>query len=174
MQVRLVDCNRTHGPEILAILNEAIESSTALYDYKPRPLTAMDGWFDAKERGNYPVIGAVDETNQLAGFASYGPFRAWPAYKYSIEHSLYVERGRRGQGIGRLLLGAIIERARRQDYHTLIGGIDSRNAVSIALHRRFGFELCGEIRHAGFKFQNWLDLQLYQLILDTPAHPVDG
>lgn len=172
--MQLVECDRTRGPEILAILNEAIQNSTALYDYHPRPLSAMDGWFDAKEHGNYPVIGVVTDANRLAGFASYGPFRAWPAYKYTIEHSLYVERSSRGQGIGGLLLGAIIARARQQDYHMLIGGIDAQNAPSIALHRRFGFELCGEIRHAGFKFQRWLDLHFYQLILDTPAHPVDG
>lgn len=174
MAVQLVDCGRARGPEILAILNEAIQNSTALYDYVPRPLTAMDGWFDAKERGNYPVIGVVDDASRLTGFASYGPFRAWPAYKYSVEHSLYVECGHRGRGLGRLLLGAIIDRARAQDYHTLIGGIDAENAASIALHRRFGFELCGHVRHAGFKFQRWLDLQFYQLILETPARPVDG
>ena len=75
---------------------------------------------------------------------------------------------------GGLLLGAVIDRARRQDYHTLIGGIDAQNEVRIALHRRFGFERCGHLRHAGFKFGRWLDLDFYQLILDTPAHPVDG
>ncbi len=96
MHVQLLDCDRVRGPEILAILNEAIQNSTALYDYRPRTLSTMDAWFEAKERGRYPVIGAVDEMNRLVGFASYGPFRAWPAYKYSIEHSLYVERGCRG------------------------------------------------------------------------------
>lgn len=172
--VQPVECDRARGPEILEILNEAIRNSTALYDYHPRQPASMDAWFDAKEHGGYPVIGAVDELNRLVGFASYGPFRAWPAYKYSIEHSLYVESGRRGQGIGRLLLGTIIERARQQDYHMLIGGIDAQNAASVALHRRFGFELCGQVRHAGFKLQRWLDLHFYQLILDTPAHPTDG
>lgn len=174
MQVRLVECDRSRAPEILAILNEAIQSSTALYDYHPRALSTMDGWFDVKERQRYPVVGAVDETDKLVGFASYGTFRAWPAYKYSVEHSIYVAQGCRGKGIGRKLLAAIIERARQQEYHTLIAGIDAQNAVSIALHRQFGFEFCGEIRHAGFKFQRWLDLQFYQLILETPQHPVDG
>src|SRR5690242_13385997 len=107
----IVDCDRSRAPEILAILNDAIAHSTALYDYQPRPLSAMDPWFDAKERGNYPVIGAVDASGQLLGFASYGSFRAWPAYKYSVEHSLYVAPGYRGKGIGTMLLGAILERA---------------------------------------------------------------
>src|SRR5512135_1906693 len=117
----IVDCDRSYAGEILAILNEAIENSTALYDYHPRPLSAMDAWFDAKERGDYPVIGAIDASGRLLGFASYGPFRAWPAYKYSVEHSLYVAHGHRGRGIGKVLLTGILERARSQEYHNVIG-----------------------------------------------------
>jgi phosphinothricin acetyltransferase len=174
MGVQLIDCDRSRAADILAILNEAIEHSTALYDYRPRTMATMDAWFDAKEKGDYPTIGAVDEGGRLLGFASYGPFRAWPAYKYSVEHSLYVDSAFRGRGIGTLLLEALIARARLQQYHNVIGGIDAANQVSIALHKRFGFEFCGRIRHAGFKFGRWLDLDFYQLILDTPAHPVDG
>lgn len=174
MGVQLVDCDRGRALEILAILNDAIEHSTALYDYHPRTPAMMDAWFDAKEKNRYPVIGAVDDGNRLLGFVSYGPFRAWPAYKYTVEHSVYVEKDCRGRGVGTLLLAAIIERARQQDYHTLIGGIDADNAVSIALHKRFGFEFCGRVRQAGFKFGRWLDLDFYQLILETPARPVDG
>jgi L-amino acid N-acyltransferase len=174
MVAQLIDCDRRRAPEILAILNEAIENSTALYDYRPRTMAMMEGWFDVKDKGRYPVIGAIDENGQLLGFASYGPFRAWPAYKYSVEHSVYVERNARGRGVGKLLLEAIIERARVQQYHNVIGGIDATNEVSVSLHKRFGFECCGRVRHAGFKFGRWLDLDFYQLILDTPAHPVDG
>ena len=170
----IVDCDRSRGAEILAILNDAIEHSTALYDYRRRPLSSMDNWFDAKERGGYPVIGAVNDAGTLLGFASYGPFRAWPAYKYSVEHSLYVAPGHRGHGIGKALLAEVLDRARAQQYHTVIGGIDAENATSIALHERFGFERCGLIRHAGFKFGRWLDLAFYQKLLDTPADPHDG
>jgi phosphinothricin acetyltransferase len=173
-EIRLVECDRTRSPEILAILNEAIEHSTALYDYKLRTLPMMDAWFDAKAKGAFPVIGAVDEAGRLRGFGTYGTFRDRPAYKYSVEHSVYVERDSRGHGIGRRLLTALIERARAQDYHTLIGGIDAENTVSIDLHRKLGFTFCGEIRDAGFKFNRWLHLHFYQLVLDTPVHPVDG
>jgi phosphinothricin acetyltransferase len=172
--MRLISCESAHASAILAILNEAIANSTALYDYKPRTAAMMAEWFEAKRRGSYPVIGVVDDAGQLLGFGSYGPFRAWPAYKYSVEHSLYVERSQRRQGVGRLLLAELIACARRQDYHLLIGGIDAHNAASIALHRRLGFELCAHIRQAGFKFNRWLDLQFYQLILDTPRQPLDG
>jgi L-amino acid N-acyltransferase YncA len=172
--MRIIACDRAHAGAVLAILNEAIENSTALYDYRLRTPAMMDAWYDAKEQAGHPIIGVVDAAGQLLGFGSYGPFRAWPAYKYSVEHSLYVERAHRGQGIGRLLLAELIAAATRQDYHMLIGGIDAQNTASIALHRRLGFQQCGHIRHAGFKFNRWLDLTLHQLLLKTPAHPVDG
>ena len=172
--MRVIACDRAHCGAVLAILNEAIENSTALYDYRLRTPAMLDAWYDAKEQARHPIIGVVDAADQLLGFGSYGPFRAWPAYKYSVEHSLYVDRAHRGQGIGRLLLAELIATATRQDYHMLIGGIDAQNTASIALHRRLGFEQCGHIRHAGFKFNRWLDLTLHQLLLKTPAHPVDG
>ena len=174
MPPQLVECERTRGPEILTILNDAIANSTALYDYRPRTIAMMEAWFDDKAQGNYPVIGAVDDQSRLLGFASYGPFRSRPAYKYTIEHSVYVDKAFRGHGVGTLLLAAIIERARLQQYHNVIGGIDAENTVSIALHERFGFEFCGRVKQAGFKFGRWLDLDFYQLILSTPTHPVDG
>ena len=174
VDARLIECDRTHSAEILAIFNDAILNSTALYDYKVRTMAMMDAWFDAKIKGNYPVIGAVDESGRLLGFATYGMFRERPAYKYTVEHSVYVDRDCRGRGVGRALLAALIERARKQEYHVLIGGIDADNAISIDLHKKFGFTFCGEIRESGFKFGRWLHLHFYQLILDTPAHPVDG
>jgi phosphinothricin acetyltransferase len=172
--MQLIRCDRTHAGPILGILNEAILHSTALYDYHPRPPASMAAWFDAKDRGNYPVIGAADEAGALLGFATYGPFRAWPAYKYSVEHSVYVDARFRGRGVGRRLLAEIVRLATAQDYHMLIGGIDAANAASIALHRRLGFTHCASIKHAGFKFGRWLDLEFYQLLLPTPARPVDG
>lgn len=174
MSMRIIACGRPHAGAILAILNDAIENSAAVYDYRARTPDTMDAWFDAKEKARYPVIGAVDADDQLLGFASYGAFRAWPAYKYSVEHSLHVERAHRGRGIGKLLLAELIASAARQDYHMLIGGIDAQNAASIALHRRLGFQQCAHIRQAGFKFNRWLDLLFYQLLLKSPAHPVDG
>ena len=172
--MNLIRCDNSWSKPILAILNDAILNTTALYDYKPRTLATMTAWFEAKEKGNYPVVGAVTESGELMGFASYGPFRAWPAYKYTVEHSVYVARAFRGQGIGKRLLQEIVDAARQQDYHVLVGGIDSQNAVSIRLHERIGFQHAGTIRQAGFKFGRWLDLAFYQLILDTPARPVDG
>lgn len=163
-----------HAEAILAILNDAILTSTALYDYQPRPPDSMAGWFAAKQAGHFPVIGAQDDDGRLLGFATYGTFRAWPAYKYSVEHSVYVHRDHRGRGLGLALMRRLIAAATRQQYHLMIGGIDAANRGSIALHERLGFVHAGTLREAGFKFGRWLDLAFYQLTLPTPAAPVDG
>jgi phosphinothricin acetyltransferase len=105
------------------------------------------------------------------GFGTYGIFRERPAYKYTIEHSLYVDKYHRGKGIGKIILQEIIKNAAIQDYHCLVGGIDSTNETSIRLHKNFGFEFCGKIKQAGYKFSKWLDLDFYQLILKTPITP---
>ena len=173
--VRIVDCTYAeHGGAILDILNDAIVSSTALYDYRPRPPESMSSWFAEKITGRFPVLGAVDASGQFLGFASYGMFRARPAYKYTVEHSVYVQAQQRGRGIGRTLMQELIARARAQQYHVLVGGIDVGNRASIALHEALGFVHAGTIREAGFKFGRWLNLAFYQLTLETPQHPLDG
>lgn len=173
--MQIIDCTpAAHSDGILEILNEAIANSTALYDYQQRTAADMQSWFDAKRAKGFPVLGAVDERGALLGFASYGTFRERAAYKYTVEHSVYVHVQQRGRGLGRVLLQRLIERARQQQYHVLVGGIDADNAVSIALHQALGFEHCGTIRQAGFKFGRWLDLAFYQLLLETPHQPMDG
>lgn len=163
-----------HARAILEIFNEAIETSTALYDYKPRAASSMTGWFDAKRAGGFPVIGVEDRAGKLLGFGSYGSFRAWPAYKYTVEHSVYVHKEHRGSGLGRVIMQELIAAARQRDVHSVIGGIDATNAGSIALHQRLGFKHVGTLPQVGFKFGRWLDLSFYQLLLDTPQAPVDG
>lgn len=172
--MNLVCCDSSHLDSIRAIFNEAILNSTALYDYKPRTPEMIAAWFEAKIKGNYPVIGILAGDGELMGFGTYGAFRPHPAYKYSVEHSIYAAAPYRGRGIGTRLLGELIARARAQDYHVLIGAIDSQNAVSVNLHKRFGFQHCGTVRQAGYKFGRWLDLDFYQLVLETPAQPVEG
>jgi L-amino acid N-acyltransferase len=172
--MHIVDLDRAWSADILAILNEAITSSTALWDYEPRPLASMVPWFEAKEAGRFPVIGALDPDNTLQGFATYGPFRVWPAYKYSVEHSVYVHKDHRRQGVGDRLVRAVIARAEAQEYHTILAGIEASNRASLALHERLGFARCGVVRQAGYKFGRWLDLEFHQLILATPRQPIDG
>ena len=172
--MKIIRCDESHSAEILVIFNDAIANTTALYDYHQRTPEKMQAWFEDKRTGNYPVIGVVNDAGQLMGFGTYGVFRVRPAYKYTIEHSLYVDAQFRGQGLGNILMREIIAAAESQNYHVLVGGIDSANAVSIALHKKFGFTHCGTLRQVGFKFGRWLDLDFYQLILKTPPNPVDG
>ncbi len=171
MDIRL--CDRSDSDAILTILNDVIVTSPALWDYVPRPPESMAGWFDAKEQGGNPVIGAFDGET-LHGFATYGPFRAWPAYEYTVENSIHIHRDDRGKGLGRALLQATIDAAREQQYHVIVAGIESSNEASKILHEKFGFAACAVIRETGFKFGRWLDLEFYQLILDTPVTPVEG
>lgn len=170
-----IACTHTrHASAILDIFNDAIATSTALYDYQPRTLASMAPWFAAKDQGHFPVIGLEDANGQLLAFGSYGTFRAWPAYKYTVEHSVYVHKDHRGQGLGLQVMEALIDAARQREMHAMVGAIDASNGGSIALHRRLGFQHVGTLPQVGFKFGRWLDLALYQLLLDTPRHPVDG
>ncbi len=167
------ELDEAYAPQILEIFNHAIVHTTALYDYRPRPLSAMSSWFAAKRAGSYPVFGIVDLVNPdvLKGFASYGPFRDRPANKYSIEHSVYVHPDHQGQGLGKLLLAEVIRRAQENGFHTLIGGIDAENLASIRLHQQAGFQRVGVLPETAFKFGRWLTLEFHQLILTGPVNP---
>jgi len=171
----IVHCTyERHASAILDIFNEAILNSTALYDYKPRAPESMGPWFEAKKKGNFPVIGIEDQDGTLLAFGSYGSFRTWPAYKYTVEHSVYVHKDHRGHGLGLQVMQALIAVACQNEIHVMMGGIDVTNAGSIALHERLGFKHVGTLPQVGFKFGRWLDLSFYQLLLNTPVNPVDG
>jgi phosphinothricin acetyltransferase len=173
--MKIIPCDELrHSGAILKIFNDAILTSTALYEYKPRTPEIMKAWFENKRKGSFPVIVAEDDHGQLLGFGSYGAFRAFPGYKYTVEHSVYVDASVRARGIGRALLQELINLAQKQNYHVLIGVIDTTNAASIALHESLNFTRCAHLRDVGFKFGRWLDVAFYQLILPTPANPIDG
>ena len=171
MQIK--PCTEKQLSEILDIFNDAILHSTALYDYKIRTMETMHAWYADKVNHNYPIVGAFDENNLLLGFATYGMFRVRPAYKYTVEHSVYVRPDRRGEGIGKILLKEIIKKAEEQDFHVMVGVIDASNSVSLKLHENEGFVLTGVKKEVGYKFGKWLDAAFYQLTLKTPENPVE-
>jgi phosphinothricin acetyltransferase len=173
--MKFVNCTaESHSNAILAIYNDVIAHSTAVYEYQPFTAQYIAKWFADKRAGNYPVIGAVDDAGTLLGFASYGVFRARPAYKYTVEHSVYVHKDQRGKGIGDALLQKIIDAAKEQNYHVMVGGIDAENTASIKLHLKYGFVHSGTVTQSGYKFGRWLDVAFYQLTLPTPVQPVEG
>src|SRR5579872_7074675 len=160
----------TDIPGILEIYNDAILHTTALYTYEPYTLPMMQQWFKDKAGKGLPVY-IADVDGSVAGFASYGPFRPWPAYKYTVEHSIYIHPEYRGRGLSKGLLRTIIDHATAGKLHTIVAGIDSQNQVSINLHRQFGFSHAGLITQVGYKFGRWLDLQFMQLFLINNLQP---
>ena len=157
-------------PGVLEIYNDAILHTTAVYTYDPLTVEMMNQWYKEKQDKGLPVF-IAELGGRVAGYASYGPFRPWPAYKYSVEHSIYVNKDFRRQGIAKKLLRVLIDKASASGLHTIVAGIDSENAVSISLHREFGFREAGMLTQVGYKFGRWLDLQFMQLILSSNFSP---
>jgi L-amino acid N-acyltransferase len=158
------DASRLDLPQILAIYNEVIRNSTAVYSEEEFTPARGETWFDAKMAQGFPMVVARDASG-IAGFGTFGEFRAWPCYRHSVEHSVHVRTDRRGQGIGRALVVELLARAAVMHKHVMIAGIDADNAVSIGLHQSLGFTSVGQFREVGFKFGRWLDLVFMQCIL---------
>lgn len=146
---------------ITEIYNEAILNTTAVYTYEPVTIENRKHWFECKTE---PVF-VYEKQGVVVGFATYGAFRDWPAYQNTIEHSIYVDASCRKEGIASHLLEALINEATNKGYKTIVAGIDSLNIGSIKLHEKFGFVQCGHIKKVGYKFNQWLDLSFYQLLL---------
>ncbi|KFZ37844.1 acetyltransferase [Shewanella mangrovi] len=173
--MQIIDCSPSrHGQAILTIFNDAIANTTALYEYQPRDEARIAQWFASKAEQQFPVIGMENSAGELMGFASYGPFRGYPANKYSVEHSVYVASEHRGQGVANALMQVLIERAIAQQLHVMVGAIDASNQASIKLHESLGFQHTGTLPQVAFKFGRWLDLAFYQRILPPPSQPIDG
>ena len=151
-------------PAILVIYNDVIVNTTAVYDYEPHTLAMRKAWFDTKKQQGFPVF-VAEENGKILGLSSIGPFRAWAAYQYSVENSIYVASEARGKGVAKLLMPPIIEAAKQLGMHTILAGIDAGNEASIKLHQLFGFEEVAHFKQVGWKFDRWLDLKFLQLII---------
>ena len=162
MNVR--DAIESDLPQMLSIYNHIILHTTAVYDYEPHSLEMRKQWFDTKKQQGFPVYVAEDE-GKIAGFSSIGQFRAWAAYKFSVENSVYVAAEQRGKGVGKLLIPPLIDATKRLGLHTIIASIDTTNEASLRLHKSFGFEEVAHFKQVGWKFERWLDLKFLQLII---------
>lgn len=151
-------------PEVLDIYNDVILTTTAVYSEQPHTLAMRTTWFNERKAAGFPVIVAEHE-GKIAGFGTYGHFRAWPCYRFTVEHSVYVHKESRGLGISKLLLREIISLAKNAGMHALIAGIDSENNASLHLHHSFGFTQVAHFKEVGFKFDRWLDLIFLELIV---------
>ena len=163
--VTLRDAVEADLPQLLEIYNDVILTTTAVYSEKPHTLEMRQAWFNERKESGFPVIVAEQE-GEIAGFATYGHFRVWPCYRFTVEHSVYVQKDKRGQGISKVLLNEIIDHARKAGKHALIAGIDSENDISLKLHQQYGFTQVGRFKQVGYKFDRWLDLIFLELLLD--------
>lgn len=165
MEIKIRPYQISDCQAIVDIINYNILHSTALYDYLPRTVAQQETIFQEKIDKGFPVI--VAETNgKVIGFGYYSEFRFREAYKFTVEHSVYVAQDYHGKGIGKLLLQTLIDLAKKQKLHTMIAVIDSENQSSVAFHEQFGFETVGLLKETGFKFNRWLHSQFMQLVLE--------
>ncbi|MCQ8240661.1 GNAT family N-acetyltransferase [Rhizosaccharibacter radicis] len=142
---------------ILAITNDAILHTTALWTVTAATLEGRRDWMRDRLSAGFPVV-VAERNGDVVGFGSFGTFRPHDGYLHTVEHSLYVDAPARGRGIGPLILQALIDRALAQGRHVMVGGIAADNAASIQLHEQFGFRRGGVLPEVGRKFGRWLDL----------------
>jgi L-amino acid N-acyltransferase len=157
--------------DILNIYNDVIINTTAVYSEKPHTLQMRKEWFADRVNNNFPVF-VADADGRVAGFSSFGHFRAWPCYRYTVEVSVYVDSSYRGKGISKMLLQSLIDRAKEINIHAVIAGISADNQISINLHRSFGFDEVANFKEVGYKFGKWLDLKFFELLLNNTQVPI--
>ncbi|MBL4979524.1 GNAT family N-acetyltransferase [Pseudomonas fluorescens] len=157
-------------PAIRAIYNDAVLNTTAIWNEQPVDLANRQAWFSARQAQQYPILVAVDN-DEVTGYASFGDWRPFEGFRYSVEHSVYVRNDQRGKGLGPRLMQALIERARSCGKHVMVAAIESGNLASICLHERLGFVTTGQMPQVGIKFGRWLDLTFMQLTLNPGAEP---
>ncbi|MDN3677055.1 N-acetyltransferase family protein [Flavobacterium paronense] len=165
MEIKIRPYQSQDAETIVAILNYYIANSTALYDYDLRTLEQQQALFEEKLAKGFPIIVATIE-ERVVGFGYYSEFRFREAYKFTVEHSVYVMPNEHGKGIGRLIMQSLIALAKKQKLHTMIAVIDSENQNSVAFHKQFGFATVGIIKESGYKFERWLHSVIMQLLLE--------
>jgi L-amino acid N-acyltransferase len=160
--IRLADSRDAEA--IRTIYNLEVAESTVTFDLVPRSLEDQLEWLD-EHSGGHPAIVAVDEAGVLMGFGSLSPYKERPAYRPTVEDSIYVHRDQRGSGVGRLLLAELVRLAQTYGYHSVVARIVGGHDASISLHAAYGFELVGVEKEVGRKLGRWLDVVIMQRML---------
>ena len=166
MAVEIRDAGVDDLPDLLTIYNDVIATSTAIYTEQPTTLDDRVSWWRARVAQGYPVLVATEQ-GQVVGFASFGDFRAWPGYRFTVEHSVHVRADRRGTGVGTALMKPLLRRASALGKHVIVAGVDADNQPSLRFHERLGFTRVAHFRQVGFKFGRWLDLIFLQRLLES-------
>lgn len=181
MDVVIRDATEADVPAIVAIYNEVIATSDAIWREEPVTIEDRLAWLGALAADGYPVLVALDVHDRsgvgeagegpVVGYASLGPFRPWPGYHPTVEHSIHVRSDRRGAGVGAALLGALVAAAVGLGKERMVAGIDGENEGSVRFHERFGFREVGRMPGIGRRFGRSLDLVLLQLDLAPAPDP---
>lgn len=169
MDVR--DAGTEHIEGITAIYNDAVVHTTAIWNDVTVDIANRTAWLNDRRKIGYPVLVAVDEHGAVLGYASFGDWRAFDGYRYTVEHSVYVRGDQRGKGLGKQLMQALISRAQALGKHVMVAAIEANNTGSVRLHETLGFKHVGHMKEVGTKFGTWLDLAFMQLQLDTRSTP---
>ena len=152
------------GAAICSIYNHYVEN--AIYTFEEQPI----GIDEMRERirsirAKYPYLVWEDDSGEVNGYAYINTWKEREAYRFSAELSVYIKDGLHGRGMGRQLMGRLLEEVRKTEIHSLVSGIALPNESSVALHEKFGFVKIGLFREIGFKFNKWLDVGYWELIL---------
>ena len=167
MTLRIIrDATEADLPTIMDIYNDAVASTTAIWNDVQADLANRQDWFSARKARGLPVL-VVDVGGAVAGYASYGDWRAFEGFRNTVEHSVYVHKDHRGAGIGRDLMQALVERAGQGGIHVMVACVEAGNAASIRLHESLGFRNVGTFSEVGEKFGRWLDLTCLELRISS-------
>ena len=150
-------------PAIADIYNDAVLNSTATFDTEPSTPAEFEQWL--RDRSHPYAVLVAEGGGEVVGWAAIKPFASKPAYRFTAENTVYVRADRRGKGVGKALLGRLLETAAENGFRTVIARIAAPNPASVRLHRRFGFRRVGVEREVGRKFDRWLDVVVMQKAL---------
>lgn len=158
--IEIVDATDAHLPGIVDIFNHAVRETFSIWSEAETTIDQRKAWLTARRNAGFPVIVAIDPAHpkDVLGYGSFGVFRDFPGYIKTVEHSVYVAPAAQRRGVGRAILAELIARARARELSAMVGGIDSTNVASIALHEQAGFEIQGNLKGVGRKFGRSLDL----------------
>lgn len=156
---------RADIPALMDIYNEAILHTTATFDMEIKDIDNRTLWFEEHEKHPYVLL-VEEEDGIVKGYASLSRYRERQAFDHTVEISVYIDEKYRGQGVGTALMKETVQIAKDTPFiHSIVSLIEGGNAASIRLHENLGFVHCGTIKEVGYKFDRWLDLSTYQLML---------
>lgn len=152
---------------VMDIYNYYVLNTIVSFEEKPVDLAYMTEWVNRVTQ-KFPWL-VYEEENKILGYAYASEWNKRSGYRFSVESSVYLLPNVTGQGIGSKLYEKLIEIIKKGNYHVVIGGISLSNAASVALHEKFGYEKSAHYKEVGFKFDKWIDVGYWELILKENA-----